>query len=241
MAWAKRAQRLARAAAIAAATTRLVTEAAKGDEPFGFCLATGGPGELVCVDSFYIGKLKGVVKEYQLTAIDVFTRWAFVAIVLGPVNGTHTTRFIDQLLRHYRRYGIRVRAVLSDNGPEYVAGAFVSALAAKGLRHHRIPPARPTTTPSVSAFTRPSSKSAGGRPSIAGASPRSASSKPKPTPGSPPTTTVDATTATTCAAGRSSDPRQPQEKQGSVTTINHRRICHFDSRSGRARRGSGGH
>jgi hypothetical protein len=63
-------------------------------------------------------------------------------------------------------------------------------------------PARPTTTPSVSAFTRPSSKSAGGRPSIAGASPRSASSKPKRTPGSSPITTAGATTATTCAAGR---------------------------------------
>ena len=39
----------------------------------------GGPGELVCLDSFYIGKLKGVGKVYQLTAVDVFTRWAVVA------------------------------------------------------------------------------------------------------------------------------------------------------------------
>ena len=41
----KRSQRLARAAAITAATTGLVTEAARDDEPFGFCLASGGPGE----------------------------------------------------------------------------------------------------------------------------------------------------------------------------------------------------
>ena len=78
----KRSQGLARAAAIAAATTGLVTEAAREDEPFGFCLASGGPGELVCIDSFYIGKLKGVGKVYQLSAIDVFTRLAFVW--LGP-------------------------------------------------------------------------------------------------------------------------------------------------------------
>ena len=77
-------KRLARAAAITAASTGLVTEAARKDEPFGFCLASGGPGELICLDSFYIGKLKGVGKVYQLTAIDVFTRWAVVAIVLGP-------------------------------------------------------------------------------------------------------------------------------------------------------------
>ncbi len=139
----RRSERLARAAAIAAATTGLVTEAARQDEPFGFCLATGGPGELVCVDSFYIGKLKAVGKVYQLTAIDVFTRWAYVAIVLGPVTGGMTARFIDQVLRAYRRHGVRVRAILSDNGPEYVAGSFVEALAAKGLRHERIPARSP--------------------------------------------------------------------------------------------------
>jgi transposase InsO family protein len=139
----RRSQRLARAAAITAATTGLVSESARDEEPFGFCMATGGPGELVCVDSFYVGKLKGVGKVYQLTAIDVFTRWAFVAIVLGPLNGTHSARFIAQLLRAYRRHGVHVRAVLSDNGPEYVAGAFISALAAKGIRHHRIPARSP--------------------------------------------------------------------------------------------------
>jgi transposase InsO family protein len=138
-----RAQRLARAAAITAATTGLLTEAARKDEPFGFCLASGGPGELVCVDSFYIGKLKGVGKVYQLTAIDVFTRWAVVAIVLGPVRHTHTMRFIDQVLRVYRRHGVRVRAILSDNGPEYVASDFRAHLVAKGLRHERIPARSP--------------------------------------------------------------------------------------------------
>ena len=82
-------------------------------------------------------------KCYQLTAIDVFTRYAVVALVLGPVTGAMTARFIAQALRLYRRHGIVVRAVLTDNGPEYVAGAFVDALAAKGLRHHRIPARSP--------------------------------------------------------------------------------------------------
>jgi transposase InsO family protein len=140
---ATRERRLARAAAITAHTTGLVTEAARTDEPFGFCLATGGPGELVCLDSFYIGKLKGVGKVYQLTAIDVFTRWAFVAIVMGPVTASHTVTFLDRLLRHYRRHGISVKAVLSDNGPEYHAQAFSAAVAAKGLRSERIPARSP--------------------------------------------------------------------------------------------------
>ena len=36
-----------------------------------------------------------------------------------------------------------VRAVLTDNGPEYVASGFRAALAAHGLTHHRIPPRSP--------------------------------------------------------------------------------------------------
>jgi transposase InsO family protein len=139
----RRAQRLARSAAIVAATTGLVTEAARDEPLFGFCLATGGPGELVCLDSFYIGKLKGVGKVYQLTAIDVFTRWAVVMIVLGPVTAAHTISFVDHLLRSYRRLGVRVRAVLTDNGPEYVAGDFQAHLVAKQLRHQRIPARSP--------------------------------------------------------------------------------------------------
>jgi len=139
----RRSQRLAKAAAIAAATTGLITEAAQEAEPFGFCLATGGPGELVCLDSFYVGKLKGVGKVYQLTAIDVFTRWAFVVLMVGPVHPEHTVRFIDRVLGHYRRHGVRVKAVLSDNGPEWVASAFQGHLAERGLRHERIPARSP--------------------------------------------------------------------------------------------------
>ena len=90
-----------------------------------------------------MGNLKGVGKVYQLTAIDVFTRWATVAIVLGPVSATHTIRFLDQVLKHYRRLGVGVRAVLTDNGPEYVASGFRAHLATKNLTHVRIPPRSP--------------------------------------------------------------------------------------------------
>lgn len=139
----RRAQRLARAAAIAAATTGLVTEAAADDALFGFCHFAAGPGELVALDSFYIGNLKGVGKVYQLTAIDTATRWAVMVLVLGTPNGAIAARFLDQVLRRFRRHGVRVRAVLTDNGPEWIAGAFGTAVAAKGLTQHRIPARSP--------------------------------------------------------------------------------------------------
>lgn len=139
----RRNQRVARAAVVTAATTGLVTEHAVEAEPRGFCHFAAAPGDLVALDSFYIGHLKGVGKVYQLTAIDTATRWAIIAIVLGPVTAEHTVRFIDQLIRRYRRLGFPLKAVLTDNGPEYVATGFKAHLAAKGLVHHRIPPRSP--------------------------------------------------------------------------------------------------
>ena len=141
----RRHQRVARAAAITMLTTGLITEAARDDEPFGFCHWAARPGDLVALDSFYIGNLKGVGKVYQLTAIDTATRWAFVMIVLGVPNGKVTARFLDQVIRRYRRLGVTIRAVLSDNGPEYIAGTFTHALCQEGAH----PPADPA------AFTEP--------------------------------------------------------------------------------------
>lgn len=139
----RRRQRVARAAAIVAATTGLVTDAARDDQPFGFCHYAAAPGDLVAVDSFYVGHLKGVGKVYQLTAIDTATRWAVMMIVLGPVTAAHTIRFISHVIGRFRRHGVPVRAVLSDNGPEYVASGFRAHLAAKEIRHVRIPPRSP--------------------------------------------------------------------------------------------------
>jgi len=148
----RRAQRVARAAAITAATTGLSTDAARETEPFGFCHYSPAPGRLVAMDSFYIGNLKGVGKVYQLTAIDVATRWAIMLIVLGPVTAGHTIRFIDHVIRSFRQLGVPVRAVLTDNGPEYIAAGFRAHLATKGLDHVRIPPRSPNHNAVVERF-----------------------------------------------------------------------------------------
>ena len=134
----RRGQRVARAAALAALAGGPVTEAAADDELFGFCHWAARPGDLVALDSFYIGNLKGVGKVYQLTAVDTATRWATVAIVLGVPNGRVTARFLNEAVRRYRRLGVRVRAVLTDNGPEYKA-AFAAAVAEPQRRLRALP------------------------------------------------------------------------------------------------------
>jgi len=71
-------------------------------------------------------------------------RFAVVAIVLGTPTGEMTARFIASP-GLYRRYGIKVRAVLTDNGPEYIAGPSSRPWPPRD-QHHRIPARSPTTT-----------------------------------------------------------------------------------------------
>ena len=140
----RRRERVARAAAIAMLSgliTEPVTEAAA--EPFGFCHWAARPGDLVALDSFYIGNLKGVGKVYQLTAVDTCARWAIVKLIIGPVTAADTIRFIDHVRKTMRRLGIPVVNVLTDNGPEYIATAFQAHLAEVSIGHVRIPPRSP--------------------------------------------------------------------------------------------------
>jgi transposase len=69
----RRRQRVAALAQLSAATTGLVTQDAL-EGPFGFCHFAARPGDLLALDSFYIGKLKGVGPVWQLTAVDTATR-----------------------------------------------------------------------------------------------------------------------------------------------------------------------
>jgi transposase InsO family protein len=137
----RRRQRVAALAQVTAATSGLVTNDAK-DGPFGFCHFAAGPGDLVALDSFYIGNLKGVGPVWQLTAVDTATRWAICHVFLGPSNTDIAKRFVDLVIRKLRRLGVRVSGVLTDNGPEFSA-AFDAHLAGRGITHHRTPPRSP--------------------------------------------------------------------------------------------------
>ena len=82
---ATRRARVAALAMLTAADTGLV--ASRQTEPWGFCLAETRAGELVGIDCFCVGKLKGIGPVYQLTAVDTATRWAICELVVGHVTG----------------------------------------------------------------------------------------------------------------------------------------------------------
>ena len=138
---ARRHQRVARAAAVAAATG-LVTRPALKD-PIGFCHWAARPGDVVALDGFYIGNLKGVGPVWQLTAVDTATRLAMVWIIAGAPNGQLAITFIDKVVRWMRRHGHQVRAVLTDNGPEWRSSGLGDVLTQREIRHVKTPPRSP--------------------------------------------------------------------------------------------------
>jgi len=136
-----RRHRVAALAALTAADTGLVAREAL--QPYGFCLYAARPGDLVGLDAFYVGKLKGIGAVWQLTAVDTATRWAFCELVVGHVSSRVAAAFVHHLATSFSELGVALGAVLTDNGPEFRGRAFGAACDQLGVTHHRIPPRSP--------------------------------------------------------------------------------------------------
>lgn len=98
------------------------------------------PGDLVCLDSFYIGRLKGVGKLWQLTACDAATSYGIAQVVCGTPRPALAAAFLaERVLPVYRRAGHRVQVVLTDQGIEW-RGAFDAMCRTAGTEHRRTQP-----------------------------------------------------------------------------------------------------
>ena len=97
------------------------------------------PGELGCLDTFYIGRLKGVGKVWQITACDAASSYGLAG--LRPAHDAAAAAAFrrEVVVPHDRRAGWPVRRVLTDGGPEF-QGAFAMACRQLGLRHTRTKP-----------------------------------------------------------------------------------------------------
>jgi transposase InsO family protein len=135
-------QRVIALASLTATETGQLTEAAL-EGPFGFCQYASHPGQVVALDAFYVGRLKGVGAVWQLTAVDIATRIAVVQLVVGDKTAAVAAMLLDPLKKALRKHGITLEGVLTDNGPEFVGKAFKTRLSDLGLHHHRIPPRSP--------------------------------------------------------------------------------------------------
>jgi len=97
------------------------------------------PGDLVCLDAFYVGKLKGVGKVWQLTACDAACSYAIATLVPRVTQVTVATFLRGHVVPRYQRAGHPVRAVLTDGGPEFY-GRFLLACRELGIEHRRTKP-----------------------------------------------------------------------------------------------------
>jgi transposase InsO family protein len=130
------------------------------------------PGELVHVDVKQLGRIEGgagkrirgggkrhyrptftdldghrrhsVGWEYVHVAVDDYSRLAY-AEVLPDQKATTAIGFLRRAVAFYRRYGVTVERLLTDNGSAYVSVIHALACRRLGIRHSRTRPYRPQT------------------------------------------------------------------------------------------------
>jgi transposase InsO family protein len=138
------------------------------------------PGELVHVDVKKLGRIVGgagwrvrggaqhynrtftdkhglkrrtVGYEYVHIAVDDHSRLAY-AEVLPDQKAATAAGFLRRTVAFYRRYGIRVEAILTDNGSAYISIAHAIACRRLKIRHLRTRPYRPQTNGKAERFIR---------------------------------------------------------------------------------------
>jgi transposase InsO family protein len=130
------------------------------------------PGELVHVDVKTLGRIQGgagkritgvkrnprrtrvdrmagfdrnrIGWEYLHVAIDDATRLAYAEVLADEKAGT-AIAFLRRAIAFYRRHGVTVERVMTDNGSAYRSSVHALACRALGIRHLRTRPRRPQT------------------------------------------------------------------------------------------------
>ena len=97
------------------------------------------PGQLVCLDTFYIGKLKGVGKVWQITACDAASSYGWARII-PACDSREAARFLREVVApECARAGWKLRRVLTDGGSEF-KGEFDRACRDLKIVHTRTKP-----------------------------------------------------------------------------------------------------
>jgi transposase InsO family protein/transposase len=91
--------------------------------------------------------------EFVHVAIDDCTRLAYVE-VLNDERPATAIGFLRRAVAFYRRHGIHVERLITDNGNPYRSAAHAIACRALGIRHLRTRPYRPQTNGKAERFIR---------------------------------------------------------------------------------------
>lgn len=77
------------------------------------------PGELLCQDTFYVGRLKGVGRVYLHVVVDTFSSHAFGFLHTTKTPEAAAAVLHNDVLPFYGQKQIQVSAMLTDNGREF--------------------------------------------------------------------------------------------------------------------------
>jgi transposase InsO family protein len=104
-------------------------------------------GELVAVDTFFVGSLKGVGKVYLQSVLDCYSRYAWGRLYTSklPVTAIHVLN--TDVLPYFESHGATIQTVLSDNGREFCGRAdshpYELFLQLEGIEHRTTKVRRP--------------------------------------------------------------------------------------------------
>lgn len=115
------------------------------------------PGELLCADTFYVGRRKGVGKVYLHAVVDTYGSMAFGFLHTSKQPEAAVAVLHNDALPFYREHGLPVTAVLTDNGREFCGTdrhPYEVYLALNDIEHRRTRVRRPQTNGFVERFHR---------------------------------------------------------------------------------------
>ena len=115
-------------------------------------------GELVAVDTFFAGTLKGVGKVYIQTVLDCFSRHVWARLYTSKMPVTAVQVLNNHVLPLFEEHGVKVETVLSDNGHEFCGREdqhpYELFLQLEEIKHRRTQVGRPQSNGVVERFIR---------------------------------------------------------------------------------------
>ena len=110
-------------------------------------IETKHSGDLVAVDTFYLGTLKGIGRIYLQSVIDCYSRYAWGRLYNSklPVTAVHVLN--DDVLPFFEKHAVKVETILTDNGREYCGRPdrhpYELFLQLEGIEHRKTKVRRP--------------------------------------------------------------------------------------------------
>jgi transposase InsO family protein len=101
------------------------------------------PGHVVALDTFYVGTLKKVGRIYQMSGIDLCSRYAWASLYTSKDQAASIHFVENTLVPKFFHNGVEIESVLTDHGSEFTGVKFQQMLTDYDIVHHRIPKGKP--------------------------------------------------------------------------------------------------